>query len=303
MRLFFASTLILFAPLSTAQAREPATPEQRIERLERQVRQVQRQVFPKGQPADTAGFSDAPAATQDALSTVTSRLDAVERQMTDLLRTSEENSHRLSVMEADLARLRADNDARFKAIEAGPGGAGPAAEPATDLPAPAPAPVTPPAPRPRPRAEAPAPGPVATAIPAPAGPVDFTAAGEAAYLAGFDLWSAKKYDAAITQLKAMVATYPGHRRVSWANNLIGRALLDKGQPRAAAEVLLANYRGDPKGERAPDSLFYLGQSLVKLGQLGQACKAYDELTNVYGETIRPALRATIAPARAQAQCK
>ena len=54
--------------------------------------------------------------------------------------------------------------------------------------------------------------------------------------------------------------------MSWANNLAGRALLDKGQPRAAAEALLANYRSNPKGERAPDSLFYLGQALMKLGQ-------------------------------------
>ena len=63
----FRSTLSIAAlaalVLSPAAAqRRPPTPEQRIERLEKQVRQVQRQVFPKGQPADTAGFSDAPAA-------------------------------------------------------------------------------------------------------------------------------------------------------------------------------------------------------------------------------------------------
>ena len=34
---------------------------------------------------------------------------------------------------------------------------------------------------------------------------------------------------------------------SYANNLVGRALLDKGQPRAAAEALLANYRNNPEG--------------------------------------------------------
>ena len=33
-------------------------------------------------------------------------------------------------------------------------------------------------------------------------------------------------------LKAFTAAYPKHRRVSYANNLIGRALLDKGDPRA-----------------------------------------------------------------------
>ncbi|MEO6246963.1 MAG: hypothetical protein ABIO85_00055 [Sphingomicrobium sp.] len=289
LRLLLLSTLIAAAPLATADAREPVTPEQRIERLERQVRQVQRSVFPKGQPADTAGFVDTPAATQDAVTTLTGRLDSIERQMTELVLSSEENTHRLSVMEADLARARADNDSRFKAIEAGAGGA--AMAPPSD--------AGPPAPVSAPVAQVPlaAPPPLAGV---PSGIASDPA--EAAYLAGFNLWQAKNYDAAIIQLKAMAATYPGHRRVSWANNLVGRALLDKGQPRAAAEALLANYRGDPKGERAPDSLFYLGQSLIKLGQASQACKAYAELSDVYGATIRPALKAMIAPARAQAQC-
>ena len=111
-------TAVVLAP--AAEARDPATPEQRIDRLERQVRQVQKSVFPKGQPADTAGVIDAPAATQEAVTALAGRLDAIERQMTDLVRGSEENTHRLGVMEADLARLRADNDQRFKAIQAAP---------------------------------------------------------------------------------------------------------------------------------------------------------------------------------------
>ncbi len=286
----FIALLLTAAP---AISRDPPTVEDRVHRLERQVRSVNRVVFPKGEPADAAGFSDAPAATKDSVDTLTTRLDAVEKQMSDLVRTSEENSHRLSVMETDLARLRAEQDSRFKALE---GGAAPA--PATTRDA-APAPS-------RARAEAAAPAaeppePVATRT-AAAGPVSFEAGGEAAYNDGFALWNAKKYDQAITQLRAMTSSFPGHRRVSWANNLIGRSLLDKGQPRAAAEALLANYRSNPKGERAADSLFYLGQSLVKLGQPGQACKAYAELTDVYGTTMRAQLKAMIPPARAQAKC-
>jgi len=45
-------------PVSAVAQRQQPTPEQRLDRLERQVQQVQRQVFPKGRPADTAGFSD-----------------------------------------------------------------------------------------------------------------------------------------------------------------------------------------------------------------------------------------------------
>ena len=284
------STLLLAAPVA---ARDPATPEQRLGRLEHQVRQVQRQVFPKGQPADTAGFVDDPAATKDSVDTLTARVDALERQMSDLVRTSEENTHRLSVIETDLARLRADQDSRFKAIESGATAAASPLPPVDGTTTPAPPP----------RADGLPPIVTPAPSPAPAGPASFEAAGEAAYTAGFDLWTAKKYDQAITQLRAMASSFPGHRRVSWANNLVGRALLDKGQPRAAAEALLANYRGNTKGERAPDSLYYLGQSLVKLGQPAQACKAYAELADVYGATMRAPLKAMLPAARAQAGCK
>ena len=297
MRLRTFLAFLTVALTSPAIAREPATPEQRIGRVEHQVRQLQRQVFPKGEPADTAGFSDAPAATKDSVDTLTARLDAVERQMSDLVRTSEENTHRLGVMEADLARLRAEQDSRFKAIESGPAAVAPTGTVPTDLP--------PPPPEQRPRAEVtPSPAPLPVTAPVQTKPaVDFTTAGEAAYQQGFDLWTAKKYDQAITQLRAMSSSFPGHRRVSWANNLAGRALLDKGQPRAAAEALLANYRADPKGERAQDSLFYLGQALAKLNQSAQACKAYAELNDVYGATMRPQLKAMLPAARVQAHCK
>ena len=73
-------------------------------------------------------------------------------------------------------------------------------------------------------------------------------------------------------------------------------------PTAAAETLLANYRSDSKGERAQDSLYYLGQALMKLGQPGQACKAYGELQDVYGATIRAPLRKDLPAARAAANC-
>jgi TolA-binding protein len=284
---FAALAAVALTP-ATAQRRAP-TPEQRIDRLEKQVRQVQRQVFPKGQPADTAGFSDEPAATQDSVTTLGGRLDAIERQMADILRQSEENGNRVGQMEAELARLRAEQDRRLRALET----ATPATAEATDSSDHGEAP--PPAPKPK----------VETAAESKptAGPANTPEAeAEAAYDVGYQLWNSGKYDAAIKSLQAFVKKYPDSRRVSWANNLAGRALLDKGQPRAAAEALLANYRKDPKGERAQDSLFYLGQSLMKLGQPGQACKAYAELEEVYAGQVRAPLKAALPAAKAEAKC-
>ncbi|HEY0628498.1 MAG TPA: tetratricopeptide repeat protein [Sphingomicrobium sp.] len=286
------ATALMLTP--AAAQRRPPTPEQRIDRLERQVRQVQRQVFPKGQPADTAGFSDDPAATQESVSNLNGRLDAIERQLTDILRASEENGNRVAVMEAELARLRADQDRRIRALETAPATDEPAAEQPDDQSAQADAPP----PRPRPKVET----AVADAAPAELIPASVDDPAEAAYDQGYQLWNSGKYDAAIKSLQAFAKKYPDHRRTSWAHNLAGRAMLDKGQPRAAAEALLANYRRDPKGERAQDSLFYLGQALMKLGQPSQACKAYSELEEVYAGNVRAPLRSALSGAKAEAKC-
>jgi len=287
------ATALALTP-AAAQRRQP-TPEQRIDRLEKQVRQVQRQVFPKGQPADTAGFSDDPAATQESVSNINSRLDAVERQLTEILRTSEENGNRVAVMEAELARLRADQDRRIRALETAPV----TDQPASEEPAAEPEEQTeaPPPPS-RPKVERAA----ADTVPAELVPASVNDPAEAAYDQGFQLWNSGKYDAAIKSLQAFTKKYPDHRRTSWAYNLAGRAMLDKGQPRAAAEALLANYRRDPKGERAQDSLFYLGQALMKLGQPSQACKAYAELEEVYAGNLRAPLKSALPGAKAKAKC-
>ena len=297
---FAAGAAMLSLAASTADAQRPQpTPDQRLERLEKQMQQMQRQVFPKGRPADTAGFSDDPAATQSSVLTLDQRLDALERQVADMLRQTEENGNRLQSLQGDMGRLRSDQDQRISTIEQRLNDA------ASAVPVGTPglaggglaAPVVKPKPAP--------PRMVADALPTagePAVTVPAGDPGEDAYSEGFKLWEAGQYDSAITALRAFTAAYPKHRRASYANNLVGRALLDKGQPRAAAEALLANYRNNPKGERAPDSLFYLGQALMKLGQAGQACKAYSELDAVYGAKIRPDLKKLETDAKAQAQC-
>lgn len=300
------SAAIALVPASALAQRQPPNPEQRIERLERQVNEMQRQVFPKGRPADTAGFSDEPAASQSSVLTLSQRLDSVERQMTDLLRQSEENGNRLQQMAADLAKVRTEQDQRIGALEQRVSEAAtvaPVQAPSTE-PAAKPTPSKPTSTKPT-KPNGTSKGETASiGGPSPATPsaAPATDAGEDAYSEGFHQWEAGNYDQAITSLRAFTAAYPKHKRVSYANNLIGRSLLSKGNARAAAEAFLANYRGNPGGDRAPDSLLGLGQSLMALGQAGQACKAYQELDAVYGAKIRPDLKKQEADAKAQAQC-
>jgi len=282
-----------------AQRQAPPTPEQRLDRLERQVQQVQRQVFPKGRPADTAGVLDEPAATQSSVITLDQRLDALERQVGDMLRQSEESGHRLQTIETDLGRIRSDHDQRLSTLEQRMNEAASAAQvSATPVQPPigTARPVVPSKLKPEPTSTPPA-AAATTATAVPEGDP-----GEDAYSEGFHLWESGQYDQAIASLRSFTAAYPKHRRASYANNLIGRALLDKGDARAAAQILLSNYRNNPKGERAPDSLFYLGQALMKLGQPGQACKAYAELDAVYSSSVRADLKKLEVDAKSQAQC-
>lgn len=300
-----SAALTLVPSMALAQRQAAPTPEQRLDRLEKQVQQMQRQVFPKGRPADTAGFADDPAASQSSVLSLDQRLDALEKQMADLVRASEENGNRLRNLETNIGQIKTDEDQRIAAIEQKM--AETPAAPAALMPE-----VTPPAtpaagkskaiaPKVAPvrkSAEAQLPSGDAPAI----GSAAATDPGEEAYTQGFHQWESGQYDQAIGTLKAFTAAYPKHRRISYANNLIGRALLDKGDARSAAAALLANYRTNPGGERAPDSLYYLGQALMKLGQPGQACKAYAEMDAVYGAKIRPDLKKLETDAKAQARC-
>jgi TolA-binding protein len=267
--LMAGAALAILPSIAVAQRQAPPSPEQRIDRLERQIQQVQRQLFPKGRPADTAGFNDDPAASQSSVVSLAQRLDSLERQMADLVRSSEENGNRLRTVEGGLNQLKADQDQRIGAIEQRLAAGIPAAAP----PESAPTSVAPAAPPPRKPAVAPpktttTPPKTSTAAPATGGPAAATAdtaasdPGEDAYTTGFHQWEDGQYDQAIATLKAFTAAYPKHRRTSFANNLIGRALLDK----------------------------------------GEACKAYAELDAVYGAKIRPDLKKLENDAKAQAQC-
>ena len=243
--------------------------------------QVQPQ-YPAAQPQ--------PAATQASVINLDNRIVALERQISDLLRAEEENGRRISQLESTLQQEREASAQRISTLESRLAAGSSAqtvtaSEPASEKSKPAVA------------STASTPKPVAAVASTDTDPA------EEAYDAGYQLWKAGKYDEAIGALRAFSSAYPNHRRTSWANNLAGRAMLDKGEARAAAEVLLANYRGNPKGERAADSLFYLGQSLMKLDQPSQACKAYGELEAVYGSNMRADLQKMLPTAKTQAKCK
>jgi TolA-binding protein len=286
---FHLLTAVLLAGAMPAAAQKAVPVDKRIDKLEQELRAVQRKVFPGGNvepeirplPA-TATPIGVPAGSPAA--DFTARLDALEAQLAALTGQIEQNGFRARQMEEAMSRFQADTAARLAQIESRAAPVQPAAqlepEPVANEPQQV-AEAAPPAPQPA----------LVSGDPA-----------EAAYNAGFRLWEQKRYAEAQSTLESVAKQYPKHAKASWARNLAGRAYLDEGKPATAAKVFLNNYQTNPKGERAPDSLLYLGEALTKLGKTAEACQVYGELQEVYGPTLRSPLKSQLAKSRAAAKC-
>jgi TolA-binding protein len=296
MRLHLIAAVLLAGTAIPAAAQRNPTPEQRIERLEQQLRAVQRRVFPGGQvpsvepeiqpQAQQPGTAARPAGST-AVADLNARVDALEAQLAALTGAIEENGNRTRQMEEALNNFRQDAGARLARLETAP----PAVQPPVAV---ANTPAQPAQARPavgQPAASEPAAPPAAgTSDPA-----------EAAYNAGFRLWEQRRYEEAQAALQQVAERYPRSRWASWASNLAGRAYLDDNKPATAARIFLANYQGNPEGERAADSLYFLGQSLVALNRRPEACRVYDELAATY-PNMRQWLRERLPEARRTARC-
>ncbi len=285
--------------------------EGRVDRLEREMRAVQRKVFPGGNsqlftpdvapPAAAGPLPGTPASAPDI--DMAARINALESQMRSATGQSEQALHRVQLLEEAFAAYKRATEARLKALEEGVAASGSAAPAIT-------APGTPPPAAPKkPSAAVPAPAKPVAADPARAAlvaavekPVTSDPADDG-YVYGYRLWAAKLYPEAEAQLKSVVAKYPTHRRASWAQNLLGRAYLDDGKPSLASLAFYDSYKKFHDGERAPDSLLFLATALKKLGKpASDICKVYDELTEAYPDRITAAMQADVARGRTDAKC-
>jgi TolA-binding protein len=288
---FYLLGLVLMAGVAMPAMAQRAQPlDRRVDRLEQELRAVQRRVFPGGNAqfvepeiGAQSGPEQGSNVSGDALSNLSARVDAIEAQLRTLTGQIEESNHRSTAVEDQVTRLRAELSGRIERLEA-------PARPAAELPPLVATPV-----RPRPAEPAPAATPPR---PAPSGPDD----AEGAYNAGFRLWDQHHYAEAQTALEAAAGRFPNSRWTSWIRNLQGRAYLDDNKPATAARILLANYQDNRRGERAADSLYYLGQALTRLNRLAEACRVYDELAQVY-PNVRDEIRRRIPQARTDAHCQ
>lgn len=319
MTKFLGSSRKLALVLALAGASVPALAQEssadtRLRRLEAEVRDLKRQagaagtIAPQATPRTTSPpIPGTPASTPVA--DLLARMDAIEGQLARLTAQNEESGHKLRLLEERVAANEATAKAVAPALTAAP-----AADPAAPTPASAaPAASAPPAlaaatpaskpvaaTRARPAAAAPSAQRVA-AVRAVAKPQTNDTA-EDEYTYGFRLWEAKFYPEAQQQLQLFLTKYPRHSRVSYARNLMGRALLDEGKPYEAAKWFVQNYEANKRGDRAPDSLLYLAVAMREHKDTNRACIALTEFQEVYPQEAAGRLKGVYDATRASVKC-
>jgi TolA-binding protein len=307
-------TILLGAAIGTLAATMPVAAQdaalgKRVERLEKEMRAVQRSVFPGGSPTFFEGEiapDNTPgerARTNAPVIDLTARVDALESQLQTLTGQTEQNAFQLRELEKQFNAYKAEMDRRLAdpAAVATPAstGAAPAIRPPAATPTASATPAKPPVAKPATTATSNA------ARLAEVKKVEIPATGNEtkdAYDYGYRLWEAKLYPEAQAQLKQVVTKWPTSSHASFAQNLLGRAYLDEGKPSLAAVAFYNNYKDRPSGPRAPHSLMYMGVALDKLGRKADACKAFRELEEVYGDKAPQDVRTDAAAAKTKAGC-
>jgi TolA-binding protein len=275
---------LLLASVAVALVPSPAAAQDsdaRLRRIESQINALQRAVFPGGdgryftpevdtsQPPPQTPAQRTPSST--ALTDMLARLDALESQLAGLTARAEENANQLAQLEAELKAMREQRTTAQVAV-APPTGVIPL--PSENRVAASATPTPPPA-----AASAPSAARLA-AVQAIAKP-STADAGDDEYSYGFRLWEAGFYPEARQQLSLFLQKYPNHARASFGRNLLGRAFLDDGKPREAATEFLGNYQKDKNGARAADSLLFLSEAMVAIGDTNRACIALAEFSEAY----------------------
>lgn len=301
---FAAASLLVLAIPAHAQ---DANTEGRVTKLEKEMKAVQRKVFPDGagkyfEPeikSETATKDGVKSASGTEVTDLIARVDSLESQLAALTGQVEQHGNsmkamdaRLKAMEAEIKALSAEKviNTPVKAEEAQTTNAAVQKPVVTTKPAPPKAATTTSKDKAREAAVA--------KILRPQSSNAF----QDSYDYGYRLWEAKFYPEAQTQLEETVKKFPSHSGTSRARNLLGRAWLDDGRPSQAAKIFYENYKADAKGERAPESLYFLGESFIAMEKSADACDVFKQLDKAYPDIAAGRLATRLAASRKKAKC-
>ncbi len=269
----------------------------RLDRVQRELNTLQRQVYQGREPPATGPAptpSPAGAAARSPLAArLQVKLDEIEVQMRGLTGKLEELNHNNNQLRARIDKLAADAELRFSAIEkraaaaptgaaAGASGAGvvggtggrtqsqalPGAEPPGMLGA-------------IPVGEAQAPGSTVLANAQPAASVLPAGTPEEQYKFAYKLLIQTDYVDAENAFRAFVTAHPDHNLAGNAHYWLGETYYVRNDFNSAARTFAEGYRKFPKSAKGPDNLLKLALSLVRLGNKQDACMTFARLSKEF----------------------
>ena len=298
----------------------------RLDRLERDLNLLQRQVYRgKVESGDTdfsssgANAPNAPGASPampgSSAADLDVRMNTLESEMRNSTGRIEEIKHSVDELKTRLDKLVTDVDMRLTAIEQnaakaktadavapGPTAGAPAADGST---APAAAPAGPSGDKGE-VALVPPPGAESTGEAAtPTAPAEGTLPNGTPmqqYEYARSLLAKADYPGAEKTLKAFIKTYPNGELTENAEYWLAETYYVRSNYTDAAVTYADGYKKFPAGPKAPDNLLKLGLSLANLGETDQACKAFAEIDKKF-PNARAEIRDRAAAERKQRACK
>ena len=308
------AVLVVVAAPTVARAQQmppDRTTEDRLDRIERDLNMLERQVY-RAAP----GVVAAPGGGVGGSSTAADlevRMEQVEAQMRDLTGKVEEITNGLDQLKQRVEQINSDFSVRFDQMSGGGGAAAsappprPSADsarvaaggppPGTVVPAPSGGglsplfgtlspPGTPPTRPPPPEIASAEPGPGSTTE-------QFNHA--------FGLLKQSDYSGAEAALKAFIEAHPNDPLAGNAHYWLGQTYFVRNKFPEAAAAFAEGYKRFPRGAKAADDLLYLGMSLAKSDQKKNACLALEQLDQAFPNPA-PAIRQRAAAERKRIGC-
>jgi tol-pal system protein YbgF len=304
--------LALAAPSPTARSQDRSM-QDRLDRVERDLSMLQRQVYRVGGAAPSGGGGNIAVDTQI-------RMDRLEQQMRDLTGRVESQTNEVQQLRQRLEQINSDIDVRFSQGQGdGQGGSHPrtADSVASRGPPPRPSsaaltaysgtmshgpPPPPPPPEPAPPPSqgtltppgmhrGPPPAPVAAAggaHPPGRGMLPSGSASEQ-YNNAFGLLKRADYPAAEEALRAFLQQHPNDPLAGNAQYWLGESYYARGKYAEAAGAFAEGYKRYPRSPKAADDLLKLGMSLGRANQKQNACIALIQLDHDFphaGSTVK-----------------
>lgn len=282
----FTFTALLIA--SPAFAQDYSALQSKLDRLERDMTFLQRQVY-KGDPNSTGSGIPDPSG-----GAATVQLTQVQEEMRALRGQFEQLEFRIRKIEEDQLKRAEDTEFRLQQLEksAMPASMPEAsAAPIPDASTPPPA-ATPAAPKNSGydiNAEDPSKARKPTAQYEPAAPAEsstnFTSAREH-YNHAFKLLNDAKYADSASSFSSFVSKHPKDALVPNAYYWMGESYYARRDFTKAAEGFRKGYEAAPKGQKAPDNLLKLSLSLANLKRKNEACIVLKQVSVQYGKTAK-----------------